>query len=1453
MIIRFTCTDDEYSVFNFGSPDALTPTTGTSVHFALTTVSNSSKIMQNKFLPVIPGFLSLALAALISTAHASRSDMPDGGGTVPAYGSGTSLVAMTTYHNDNSRQGINTNELILTLANVNTNSFGKLFSYPVDGYVYAQPLIVPGVVVPGLGSHNVLYVATEHNSVYAFDADSNGGANAAPLWSTNLMGAGETTVPGGDVSTADIVPEVGVTSTPVIDPTTGTMYVEVKSKTVIGGNNHYIHRLHALDITTGAEKFGGPALIADTINNAGYTYVSGPSTPGTGDGSVNGTVNFNGLRQMNRMAVGLLKGVVYLGYASHGDNGPYHGWLLGYNATNLTQLASVFDSTPDGGLGGFWSSGGGLTADPLGNFYLLTGNGSFDISGSGIASTNDFGMSALKFSTTNGTAKLVDYFAPYDEASQSQGDADLGSGAPIILPDSAGSAGHPHLLSVAGKNGTIYLVDRDNLGHFNASGDTQIVQALRGAIGANFGTPVYWNNRLYYIGLGDRLKAFAISNAVINPTPVQGANSFGGDKGSTTPCLSANGSSNAIIWAVDTSAYASSGPGVLYAYSATNVAKMLYNSSLLSSRDNPGGAVKFSPPTIANGKVYVGAEYQVSVFGLGTFISAPTISPSGGNFTNALTVTMSDPSPNTVIYYTIDGSPPTTNSPVYRGPFTLTASAIVQAFATAPNVVNSSITTATFFNTSEFGTGTGLLGAYYANHSSGSPYTGTPSLVRTDAVVNFTWTNGPGGTIGPNTFTVRWLGSVQPQFSGTYTFTVTADDGVRLWVNGQKLVDAWVDQGPTAYSGTINLKAQQLYNIEMDYYQNGGGAMAELEWSNPAMPLAVIPETQLYPYTNPPPTVILQSPTNNSTYAASASVTVSANADAPYNPLTKVDFYGNIQYLGSVSNAPYSLTATGLAAGNYALTAVATDGSGLSRTSAPVQVVVATGSGREYGLTNLWATPAYYNMPTTSAGSLPLLLSQTGVFTNTAGMAPDAGLIPYQPNVPLWSDGARKIRYMAVPNNGGVMTPDQQISFAPTGTWTFPAGTVFVKTFELQTNSTDTNSIRRLETRLLVRDRDGHVYGVTYKWRADNSDADLLATSLSEPIPLTTPTGTTTQTWYYPSPADCLTCHTPAANYVLGVNTRQLNGNFSYASSGVTDNQLRTLNRLGLLNPAFSESAITNFEQLAALTNLTASLQERARSYLDANCAQCHQPAGTGTTFDARYDTPLASQNITNYPAKFSLGLDRACIVKAQDIWRSTLYVRMNLVDLTNEPNSIQMPPLARNLIDTNAVAIMTAWINSLPGVPALAPATISPAGGVFSSAVSVTLQSTNSLGALHYTLDGSLPTTNSLVYGQPFLLTTNATVTVGAFANGFDNSAAASALFLVNPGFYLTPSGFSTNSRFQISVAATTGSNYVLQASTNLVNWTSISTNLAATNVFNLLDPNAPNFPYRFYRVLQQ
>ncbi len=319
----------------------------------------------------------------------------------------------------------------------------------------------------------------------------------------------------------------------------------------------------------------------------------------------------------------------------------------------------------------------------------------------------------------------------------------------------------------------------------------------------------------------------------------------------------------------------------------------------------------------------------------------------------------------------------------------------------------------------------------------------------------------------------------------------------------------------------------------------------------------------------------------------------------------------------------------------------------------------------------------------------PALLSQTGAFADTSSLAPISALIPYTVNSPLWSDAAFKNRWMAVPNNGAPYTTTEQIGFAPAGPWTFPSGTVFVKHFELATNDTNLNLRKRLETRLLVRDTNGGVYGLTYKWRADNSDADLLTDSLSEDIVITTPTGTRTQAWFYPSPQDCLRCHTPEAGHVLGPKTAQLNGDFAYPSSGITDNQLRALNNVALFNPALNETSITNYPKMVAVTDTGAPLETRVRSYLDANCAQCHRPNGVQSYWDARFDTPLASQNILNGPVFNNLGIQNAKVVAPGDLSHSLMYLRMN----TNGAN--KMPPLGRNKVDNDAVSALAAWINS--------------------------------------------------------------------------------------------------------------------------------------------------------------
>ncbi len=775
-------------------------------------------------------------------------------------------VNVLTYRGDvpGNNSGANLNETQLTPANVNVNAFGKLFSQPVDGSVYGQPLILTNVVVPGRGTHNVMFVGTEHDSVYAFDADSASGANASPLWHDSFINpaAGITPVPSGDTGSGDIAPEIGITATPTIDAGTGTLYIVSKTREVRSGVAHYVQKLHALAVATGAEKFGGPVTIGDTTiggSDGGYTNVTNVVVPGTGDGSgPDGKVRFNALRENDRAGLFLLNGLVYLSYASHGDVGPYHGWLLSYNAQSL-QLTALYNTTPNGGLAAIWMGGGSPAVDANGNVFFATGNGTFDAvapgptalgpaggglgygpdtpgagrgirnsvaikfdifnnAGEGTNSTGifsdgrsptvrdpslpptptptapdqsvdltgspinlqsqhlmqaaltydgttltetitdtvtggtfthsyavdiptlvggntafvgftggtgglneqqdvhtwtftptigsgidhstgfashgdltnngsatysgtfarltpaangqagsifsnaqvnvthftttftflqgpgssppadgmtftiqaakagpDYAMSVEKVSSTpggNGQLPVLSFFTPHDEAPLSAADLDQGSGGVLLLPNSAGSAAHPHLLVQTGKTGRVYLLDRDNLGGFTST-DSGAVQILPdGTIaGGSYDTPAYFNNGtqqlIYYMGISDVLKAFAIANGQLSTNPVAHTNQVFGFTGAT-PTISANGTQNGIVWALDNHLHgtngATNGPQVLHAYDATTLTE-LYNSAQAGTQDQLGNAVKFTGPTVANGMVYVGSQGSISVFG----------------------------------------------------------------------------------------------------------------------------------------------------------------------------------------------------------------------------------------------------------------------------------------------------------------------------------------------------------------------------------------------------------------------------------------------------------------------------------------------------------------------------------------------------------------------------------------------------------------------------------------------------------------------------------------------------------------------------------------------------------------------------------------------------------------------------------------------------------------------
>jgi hypothetical protein len=530
-------------------------------------------------------------------------------GVLTPWAQGQGFAGVFTQHNDNARTGQNLNETVLTTTNVKSTKFGKVFSYPMDGQVYAQPLYVPNVSIPSQGVHNVLYVATENDTLYAFDAD---GLTPNTLWQVSFINPAKNITTINCIVTrivCNVYPITGITSTPVIDPNTSTIYVVVRTQE----SNVSVQRLHALDLATGAEKFGGPVSINAIVS-------------GTGTGSSHGKVMFDTLHDNQRTGLLLANGLVYIAWA-----GQAHGWIMSYNAQTLAQ-AAVVNTTPNGTLGGIWQAGNGLATDSLGNIYFATGDGTFDASTGGV----DYGDTLLKM---DANLKVLDYFTPMDQACRLlPNDLDLGSGGPLVLPPQAGAFADEVIH--AGKGGSpcdlfgstyavpIYLVNRDNMGTYNSQAD-QDIQTIAGTIHGYWSSPTYWqgpaSQYLYYSGTtseaggGDYLKQYTLTNGVLSTAPVAQTTTL--FPVGSTPSISANGNGNGIVWTVERKDILSTSPGtkpaVLYAYDATNVSTMLYNSAQAKLlRDQPGCANKFITPTIANGKVYVGTQNELDVYGV---------------------------------------------------------------------------------------------------------------------------------------------------------------------------------------------------------------------------------------------------------------------------------------------------------------------------------------------------------------------------------------------------------------------------------------------------------------------------------------------------------------------------------------------------------------------------------------------------------------------------------------------------------------------------------------------------------------------------------------------------------------------------------------------------------------------------------------------------------------------
>jgi hypothetical protein len=647
-------------------------------------------------------------------------------------------VNVTTQHNDIGRTGQNLNETTLTPANVSSGQFGLLFALPVVGPVYAQPLYLSGITVNG-ATHNVVYVATLSGNVYAFDANSNTGANTGPLWSISLLDTAHGAAPG-----ASLYASLGTTSTPVIDTTASPPTLYVTSTSYESGAP--VFRLHALDATTGAEKFNGPVAIT-------------PSAPGTAADAVGGTVSLTTRNHNLRPGLLLLNGIVYVGLASYpeGEESTWHGWIVGYDSTTLAQTG-VFLSTPNGNGGGIWMSGNGLAGDqldpvnyPFGRMFVASGNGDFTATAPYITNNMDFGDSILDLDLTNGVPTVTDDFTPDTQAHLAATDGDQGSGGVLVLPTQTGS--YPNLLVQGGKSGTLYLADRDALGGYSPTSN-QVVQSLPleiGNVGA-WSAPAYWNGNVYYWGVYDYLKSFPLVNGALStpPTESQEVSGFFG----TTPSISANGNTAGIVWNIDAdaAAIAGGGPAILEAHNASNVATTLYSSATNPARDTAGPAVHFTVPTVANGMVYVGTASQLDVYGLisASQTGTPMFSPGSETFAGTLSVSITDATAGAAIYYTTDGSTPTYpisgTTQLYTGPLTVSGGEIINAIALAPGATQSNQGWASYIN---------VHTATPAFQTPGLAYPGPQSLVITDAtpgaVIYYT-TNGSKPTLSSTVY-----------------------------------------------------------------------------------------------------------------------------------------------------------------------------------------------------------------------------------------------------------------------------------------------------------------------------------------------------------------------------------------------------------------------------------------------------------------------------------------------------------------------------------------------------------------------------------------------------------------------------------------------------------------------------------------------------------------------------
>jgi uncharacterized repeat protein (TIGR03806 family) len=1156
-------------------------------------------------------------------------------------------VDITTQAVDIQRTGANTQETLLTLANVNQSSFGKLFTVSMNANVNSQTLYVHGLTING-GVHNVLFAYTSNNStnspcgIYAFDADIGGTA----LWSRTLTNAAQYT-----------------TNTPVIDTSSNTMYFVTKDINDSGSN-----WLHAVNILTGAEQPNSPIVIAGSVS-------------GSSDGG--STVTFPDTQANCRPGLLLLNNVLYLGFAFNSDALPYHGWVFAYSyshAAGFTNLAS-FCVTRDQDVptnaasvhhfesqgGGVWAAGKGLASDGT-NIFCTTGNGNFTAQNGG----RNYAMCALNLAPN--TLAVQDWFAETNAINDSINDADLGNCGFALIP------GTTIGFVASTKYGKGHLIQMTNMGHWNATADTCLqTVSTQGGVGSN---PVAWNGgsagTFAYL-FGGNVQQWQLSGTTFSNggSPIHTSSAGGGG----SLCVSSNGTSNGILWAV-------AGANVVHAYDATNVTTELWNSSQNSARDSLPSTGHFQFPIVANGIVYVptGAAQIVAYGRLATqlsFTQQPSASVAGATINPSVTVSILgnagavDTASTASVTIAISADP---SSGTLSGTLTVAA---INGVATFPGLsINNAGVGYTLIASSA-----GLTSA------TSSAFTITSSAT---SAAKLAFVQQPTTTLAGSSITPSISVAVQDSLGNTVTGSAAT-------------VTLAIGTNPSA------------------------GFLTGTAVRNAVNGIATFPALSISPagvgYTIAATSSGLTSATSGTftiTAAPAATPTINPNGGSFTGPVTitladaspGVTIYYSTSGTVSTGSAVYNSAMPPILSLSGSIQAIAA-GNGFA-SSAVASATFAISGGTPYGVPSRPIVTGLNVPPSNNAP--PATLSATGVFSSLSTLTPAPGIIPYAPNVPLWSDNAAKMRWIALPGTS-------KITFQATGEWAFPGGTIFIKHFQIGIDETNPGAVKRLETRLLVLNPSGTSgYGITYQWRPDNSDADLLATSpyltsgLDQSITIATAGGgTRTQTWHYPSQNECLTCHTSYSGFVLGPKTRQLNGLYTYPSTGISDNQLRTWNYLEMFTTTLMESAITSYAamQLANAPTNTLTLQDQVKSYLDANCANCHRPSGVNATWDARYDTLMANQNIINGPVKNSFGVSGAAVVVPQSTAQSMMHYRMNALG-SSPPNTTQMPPLDRMLIDSTALSVVDAWIINLPPNSATS-VSLSPSSGSIGTTVLIT------------------------------------------------------------------------------------------------------------------------------------